>query len=385
MSNKQILLNIITSLYIPYIFLGMKFLQVDVYGDDETIHSYNSMIGLAINILMWLFVLTSKKPLNKVFLYKAIGAWTFLIIIQTFITGTSVLRSFITLHYVTFWCANFLFFYTINSCYPEYKNLILKRMVFLVGVAILSYWYVFNSRLSLLGFVGDGVNISYFLVAMTPWIMLISDDKKVLRNLLLIICAISVLASVKRTAIIAFILILFVYIVFSNSRRVSFQKLFGIVAVAVFSVFAFVYIDQTFLEGSVTNRFLLFDDGMGKRDEIKVVSMSLYSQSDTFSQLVGHGYNSLIVDSPLDLSAHNDYIETLYDHGAIMLVLEILIVIGLCNYMFKFFKNGDARFGALASRVIVFGIMSYSSHMLLYPYYFIFMTALWGYIVGLTH
>lgn len=369
-------------LYIPYIYLGLKFLQVDVFGDDGTIRSYNSMIGLAINILMWIVIITSKNPKKRTFLYKAIITWTLLVIFQTLLTSTSVLRVFITLHYVTFWCANFLFFYTITSCYPEYKYMIIKRMVFLVCVAILSYWYVFNSRLFLFGFVGDGVNISYFLVAMTPWILLIRDDKRLLKITLLIICAISVLASVKRTAIIAFILILIIYLVFSNSKRISFKRMFSIVAVSILSVFVFFYINQTFLDGSVTNRFLLFYDGMGKRDEIKEVAISLYYHSDTFSQLFGHGYNKLIDDSPLGLSAHNDYIETLYDHGAIMLVLEIFIVIGLCKYAIKLLKNGDEMFCTFASSVIIFGVMSYASHMLLYPYYFIYISALWGFIIG---
>lgn len=381
MGNVKLFLNIITLLYVPYIHLGLKFLQVDVFGADETIRSYNSIIGLIINVIMWFFIISTKHVTNKNSIYKCIVAWVVLIILQTFLTGSSILRSFITLHYVTFWCTNFLFFYIVNSAYPCLKDAVVKRMVFLVGAAIISYWFVFNSRLNLLGFVGDGVNISYFIVCMAPWVMLINNNKR-LKIMLLIICSVSVLVSVKRTAIIAFVLMLAIYMFFKDNRNISFKQILGVAIVTILGVYLFVYIDQNFLDGSVTNRFMLFDDGMGKRDDIKVVSMSLYEKSSITNKIIGHGYNSLITDNPLGLSAHNDYIETLYDHGVIMLLFEVLIIIKLIVHTFKLYKNRYFYFCAFASSVVVFGVLSYSSHMILYPYYFIFLTSLWGFVLG---
>ena len=81
---------------------------------------------------------------------------------------------------------------------------------------------------------------------------------------------------------------------------------------------------------NVTNRFEAMneDEGNGRLDIYSDVFVQ-YLDSDLFSQLFGHGYNmvSVVLKGP---SAHNDFLEVLYDYGIIG-----FIILSICMFVLQ--------------------------------------------------
>ena len=79
------------------------------------------------------------------------------------------------------------------------------------------------------------------------------------------------------------------------------------------------------------------------------------------------------------MSAHNDFLEVMYDFGLVGLLFYVLIHLSLIKWTIRLFRNGSPfAFPVLISYVCFF-VMSMVSHLILYPTYFGLLTAFWAY------
>ena len=84
-------------------------------------------------------------------------------------------------------------------------------------------------------------------------------------------------------------------------------------------------------------------------------------------------------DITMALSAHNDFLEVLYDFGAIGFIFYVLIHLSLIKWTLRLFRaRSELAFPVLISYVC-FIVMSMVSHLILYPTYFGLLTAFWAY------
>ena len=54
------------------------------------------------------------------------------------------------------------------------------------------------------------------------------------------------------------------------------------------------------------------DTGGSGRDKVWKKTCEMIAESDFPYFIMGHGYNQVVQDSPLKLSAHNDFLEIIY-------------------------------------------------------------------------
>ena len=75
--------------------------------------------------------------------------------------------------------------------------------------------------------------------------------------------------------------------------------------------------------GVIFERFasILSDKGSG-RDKVYKATFDLIINTDFTSFLFGHGWNSVVLKSKANLSAHNDLLEVLYDSGVFALSFQ---------------------------------------------------------------
>ena len=81
---------------------------------------------------------------------------------------------------------------------------------------------------------------------------------------------------------------------------------------------------------------------------------------------MGHGYNAVLVDSPIHLSAHNDFLEILYDYGLVGLSLYLVFVLSFLKVSLRAFRKNADIAPVLCFQFSNFFILSNISHVFIY-------------------
>lgn len=365
-------------LAILFLYTGF-FLQQDITGSLS--RTYNSIVGLALVLFMLELILLKKdcRDTRKSLVKPFIVFWIVMLGFQTLLTSESLQRALITSYYVSVWPISYLFFYKIskNSVYTD--QTISNSFLVLICAAIVLFSITAYASYLVFGFNGS-IGNSYFLLCLFPWSLIIPNKK--VRLITIITLSFFILVSIKRAPILALSAVIMVYIVIANRKQSFFTKIFSLVMTVFGGLLLFYYVDMNFMEGNIVERFSNLERGANTREEIREEVLDMYSRSSFSDKLIGHGYNSVVSTNPLELSAHNDYIETLYDHGLLVLLLQLTVISRLFYLSYKLYRLRSIYFPSLLSSILLYVIVAFATHMILYPYYFLFISSFWGYIEG---
>lgn len=223
------------------------------------------------------------------------------------------------------------------------------------------------------------INSIYYLVLLLPFIYSIDN---LIMKFIGIICILSaVLISMKRTAFIAMIVSLAIYLLmdkaqnYNNAAKKIKKILFTLIAIAIFSV---VYNYTASLGFDVFGRLALIEsDGGSNRFKIFKLVFIAISKNNIFQMLFGNGYNA-VAEATGGLSAHNDFLEILYDFGVIGLMFYMGIYLYLIKYAVIFSRKHYKYSAAFSASIYIFFFMSLSSHLIFIPTYVAFLAFFWG-------
>jgi O-antigen ligase len=120
------------------------------------------------------------------------------------------------------------------------------------------------------------------------------------------------------------------------------------------------------------------EDITNGRETIYRVTWKMIKAS-TESQLVfGHGHNAVRRDSPLEISAHNEFLEIFYDYG----IIALMLYLGLWFYVVKqflfHFRNDTDYFLPYALSICIFAVMAMVSQLVVYVSYFLYLVMFWA-------
>ena len=286
---------------------------------------------------------------------------------------------------ILIWPLFFLFFYYLIKSNPS----LLKYIVwYFMGMGVLCavllmYVYNYHHNTSRVGSKQVLLEV-YFPVLLLPWIFL--ARKRIWHILGISIMLVLVFASMKRGPLIA---VGGATIAYYGVRLLVYPRAWKsnlllplVLALGALTIFATM---DTSRGGYFASRLASLgeDEGSG-RIEVYQETIKMISKSTISKIIFGHGNNSVVEDSVLGLSAHNDWLETTYDFGFVGLLIYIgihILMIGRLWYVVR------ARFSlapAFAAGYIMFFIVSSISHLVIYPWYFIFLTSFFGAVTGLT-
>jgi O-antigen ligase len=97
---------------------------------------------------------------------------------------------------------------------------------------------------------------------------------------------------------------------------------------------------------------------------------------------LGLGYNAVALSSSAFSSAHNDFLEIIYDYGFIGLILYILFIIKIVKYNIILYKDSSIYAEGFSVSIILFLVISMFSHLILYQTYFFYLLIYWGIHIG---
>lgn len=283
---------------------------------------------------------------------------------------------FITFLKSTYWCWVYFISYCIFSVKTFEKC---KIDNYLLIITILFYCVFLYNHFTRNTFeLLEGDNSIFYSLMFLPWVSCSKSTTK--KWIMLIIISICSVIALKRSGIIiiANVLGILYYWDFLYKKKNPKQWILGIII-----IISGILIYHTFLSSfsNVSQRFeMIEEDGGNGRETIYENVIERYVASDIGSQLFGQGFNAVTqTDRTRALSAHNDFLEVLYDFGAIGFVFYILIHLSLIKWTIRLFRRRNQMAVPVLVSYICFIVMSMVSHLILYPTYFGFLTSFWAF------
>ena len=97
---------------------------------------------------------------------------------------------------------------------------------------------------------------------------------------------------------------------------------------------------------------------------------------------MGHGFDTVLENSPLQLSAHCDFLEVLYDYGICGMILYLAFYRRLWSGFIKLYRQGSELAAPMGFTFIVAFVVSLFSHLVIFPTYFLGFCLFWGLAMG---
>ena len=119
--------------------------------------------------------------------------------------------------------------------------------------------------------------------------------------------------------------------------------------------------------GGVVERILSIQDDEGSgRVEVWDITSRMIQQSEYISYIFGHGADSVLRNSPIFLSAHNDFLEAWYDYGLVGFSLYIFALFSSIRYVVKLIHAKSSIAPSMAMLLSIVLVLTMISHVLVY-------------------
>lgn len=278
-----------------------------------------------------------------------------------------------------------LLYYFIYFVTTYINNSVFPLWGFTIVVILLAMFYFTNYYENVLYDITHQSNASYSVLYFLPFML--CHKNKWLKIFFVFLTFTAILFSLKRGGFFAFLFALAIYLFieeFLVTKRNNKLKGLFIIVIAVFSISYLIAEFNQSNEGILSDRIdtMVGTGGSGRMD-IYESKLELISESSPVGFLFGHGYLSTQNDDPrIKLTAHNDFLEVLYDFGCVTLIFFILLYVSLIKHC-KLMIVNKSRFAApLACSIAIFFVNSMVAHIVIYFHYMMIFALFWGYLLA---
>lgn len=279
------------------------------------------------------------------------------------------------------WIGVFSIAYRVGLQYPG----MIKKAAPVLACSIIIYAALFTQvKLFSAGRGIPLISTAYYTLFFLPFALL--SDKKVIKWGGTVLVLYTLLLCMKRTGFIAFVAGIVVYILVEyrsapkGSKKRVFVLLGGLLALTAMYFFIMENTRGTF---SVIDRLLSTGQTSNEgREDVWPVVISMIRHSDIIALIFGHGFDTVIENSPLALSAHCDFLEVIYDYGVSGLLLYLTFYKRLWNGFIKMYRQGSELAAPMSFTVVTAFVVSLFSHLIIFPTYFLGFCLFWGLAIG---
>ena len=300
--------------------------------------------------------------------------------------------------------------------YPEYSIIALFSLLFPILIIYIAYYAIFQLkdikyfnyiiyigfivlcityyqyaqlRLQLAALGSEYLASSYYIIYLLP--VILASDKPILSISAIVLALTIVLTSSKRAGTIALLLAIFVYLVIEyilvNKHKHSRIITVGLLCLGLYSAFIYIidYISSNDL--LIMERLLRLSEGVQDESRFQIwkITLDLIQSSNVFQFLFGHGFNAVLRNNPMGFSAHNDFLEIMYDFGLLVFFVYLTLQIKLIIKCINLIRNKSSYAAPFAFSVILFIMNSMVSHIIIYPHYSMLFAFVWAVLLGLDN
>ena len=217
---------------------------------------------------------------------------------------------------------------------------------------------------------------SYY--ALFIFLPILFSKNRFIKYLSIAIVGAIIISSLKRGGLIAFILGLVAYLFVKNVLlEHKLNRLIWFITIIFFLFILLIYIDNAMGNIISTRLMNISEDGGSGRDGVWATTWEMICRSDAEQLVFGHGYSTVVTDSPLRLSAHNDFLEILYDWGIAMFIPYVILHYLLIKQVFQLIKSRNTIAPIMSFVYVIFIILSLISIIILYPFMAL-ISLIWG-------
>lgn len=279
------------------------------------------------------------------------------------------------------WIGVFSIAYRVGLQYPG----MIKKAAPVLACSIIIYAALFTQvKLFSAGRGIPLISTAYYTLFFLPFALL--SEKKVIKWGGTVLVLYTLLLCMKRTGFIAFVVGIVIYILVEyrsapkGSKKRAFVLLGGLLALTAMYFFIMENTRGTF---SVIDRLLSTGQTSNEgREDVWPVVISMIRYSDIIALIFGHGFDTVIENSPLALSAHCDFLEVIYDYGVSGLLLYLTFYKRLWNGFIRMYRQGSELAGPMSFTFVTAFVVSLFSHLIIFPTYFLGFCLFWGLAMG---
>lgn len=314
------------------------------------------------------------------FLLVLIFVSSFIFLSKLNISYTYLLRQIIS---AILWILIMLYTYLVSGHNEEIIKVI-KKLPYVLPIFLIAYMgiksFSNNAGIALISSV-------YYLMFLLPILLL--NKNKIIKIVGLIIIFYALLLSQKRTGLVSItVFLVFYYIFNANLKDKHWKDILKSTFIFLISLLLIIFV--TYMAAKKYNIELLnkmiriSEDGGSGRTEIWSLIISSFKECSILNLIFGHGFNSVYYNFSFQLSAHNDYLEILYDYGIIGIVLYLLLIRILLKKGFKLLKEKNEIAPSFLASIFFAIAFSLTSHLVIYPTYYLFFCIFWGYCLSIN-
>ncbi len=284
------------------------------------------------------------------------------------------------------WIVSFLWAIAFFHNRPEYSIRFIRLFpkLLILNTALLIIFFRYSIKISVNSGDFDVITTAFFIVFLLPGCLLTSPGLK--KNIAITVIFIICLMSLKRSLMLMVLGSIAVMYLF-NSKSSPLRKILMIIIAAAGLMLA----AHTSYGEKIIYRFneIQNDKGSGRLDiyEDVINDMSFNSGKEW---LAGHGPRAVqhffhqFYGSRFR-SAHNDFLEMLYDFGLPALVCYTVLHLLLLAYCVKLRRRKSEYFVPFCSAWIFFIVTSLTSHIIIMPGYPVYIMTVLGLIIALDN
>lgn len=276
-----------------------------------------------------------------------------------------------------------IFYYFFNASQTINIRYFYCGIIFAYIVIFISFLSVYQVQMYY-ALTGEARTASlYIFLFLLPMFLIIENN--VYKFISIAFVAAAMVLSLKRGGAISFAMALVIFYLVNVHISKGSIKIKNIVQILAALVAIYLIINmgmQSYTDDLLERLESMREDEGSARVQVYETTWKMIVNSDISKLWLGHGWDSVVKYSPMNLSAHNDFLEVIYDFGIIAFCLYLYFYYTLYKLMFKLIHRRSEYASAFAFSVITFTINSTVAHILIYPYNFIAVAAVWGYILG---
>lgn len=224
-------------------------------------------------------------------------------------------------------------------------------------------------------------NSSYYLLYFLPMLFLFLKENH--RKYMFIITLVVIILSSKRSGFLALGLGFLSYYFTINKKQKNNKKILSFLLVLIVIYFVFNWINSI-MDGRLLERFESASDDRGSgRLDVWLYVWTIIQDSSLLNLLFGHGFNSVILQTDTDYSAHNDFLEIIFDFGWIGFVLFIAFLISSIVFLKRLSKTHSTQAPVLSMALLIFMTNCIFSHIIIYSECLSLFTLYFGALCGL--
>ena len=353
--------------------------------EHGTEYSVFTRIAMALALLVWTFsaaklFLPNYKlflPPTTIILFCAYFLWAS---IPTLLDDKTQTGDYIT-NIMYIFTPMFVLVSSFNSAmHTDFERF--DKFVFMILLLALAIQYVLIFK-EVNFFLTNHLASSYYVLYALPLVLLF--ESKWIKLFAIIVVTIILFSSFKRSGVLALAVSLVVYIMITQFVKKKLKPASVLTAISLIAIagVAFYFLATDNSNGNtILDRFENVDQDQGSgRIPLWEQTIRMIEDQDLSNQVIGNGFNTVLRESTLQLSAHNDFLETAYDFGIIGLLIYIGAFFTLFFVVFKMIRKKSRYAPSIAMLAVIYAIQSMTSHVIIYYWANVFMLS-FGYMIG---